>query len=1709
MSGWRGVVTADAAGGGPKRRVRDVFRLKRSIIVALLIGIACGSLEERVGAQRAGPPSDAPPQRSRAQRFLARRGVAPGQSRAGNSRRANGTAAQEQASTLPAVWTPLGPWAVNSPRYGLVSGRVTSLALDPADRSGNKLYAGTTGGGVWVAPNAATSDSSQIIFTPLTDAVAADSPGTAVDPSISIGAITVQPGGTGVILAGTGDPNDALDSYYGAGILRSADAGSTWTLISMTSDVRSGFGARDFRFTGEAFAGFAWSTANPQLVVAAVSQSAEGQLVNAETPDSSYKGLFYSTDAGLTWHLARITDGAADVQGPLDGYSSNRGSAATSVVWNRVRGLFVAAVRFHGYYQSADGVTWTRMASQPGTRLTKDLCPTNPMIAGSPACPIFRGVLAVNPLSGDTFAWTVDLNNQDQGLWQDVCAVSGGRCQSSIAFNKRWATDDLDVPGGTATVANGDYNLALQAVGSSQDTLLLAGATDLWSCSLAMGCTWRNTTNSLSCMSAQVGPFQHAIGWNEANPLEVFVGNDSGLWRSMDAIGETGAPCSVDDTSHWQNLNGGFGSLAEVESLAAMGQTPYTQLVGLGTNGTAASNSTTEVTHDWPQILSGEGGAVAIDPSNPDNWYVNNGAGVSIHRCPMGAACTPGDFGLSATVGESQVANDGLVMIAPAPFLIDPVDTSQLLIGTCRLWRGAASGAGWAASNVVAPMLDGNKNNPSCRGNALIRSMAAAALPAGGEVVYVGVYGSQDGGGTVAGHVFATRSDVHGNWSGWQDLKLSPVPNDLYPMNFFGLDVSSITIDPHDPTGNTVYVTIAGMQNPRQPIAVVYRTIDGGAHWTVIDGNLPWAPANAVAVDPADANTVYLATDVGVFATRSVATCDDSGAVCWAPYGAGLPMSPVVTLRASPEGVSPGVLVAGTYGRGLWQAPLLTSATPSTSVNANPGSLTFSAQSVGTPSAAQAVTLTNTGGSPLSATITISGDFSETDDCISSPLLAGASCTVRVTFLPTTAGVRSGKVTIAGNLQGGELQVPLAGTGTSSGVVSLTPAKIDFGAAPVGTTSDPQQVTAANRGATTVSITSITVPPPFVLTANSCGTVSLPANSDCVLMLAFHPSSSGPASGTLSLADDAGTQYVQLTGTGTSPPTDSLSVSSLGFPATIIGQNSAAQVVTITNSGMNPLTSIAVTTAGPFLQSNDCGTQLAAQSKCSISVQFQPTAQGIQTGSLNISDILTTQGVALSGTGLLPPVFSADPSSLIFPVQLAGVASAPMTVRVGNAGGAAMANIGYAISGPAAKSFAGVTTCGASLDSGASCTVQIVFTPSTAGAAQATLTLTSSTLGVIPLNVPLNGVGQSPSALNADPPQLTFAPTGLGYTSAPQSVTVSNPGGSIAAGLTLSLGGPFSVAQTTCGTSLPAGASCTVSIAFTPMQEGALTGTLTIDSASMAVATTVALRGTGGLTGDVQLKPATVSFPPTGVGVTSAALPVTLSNISASIPLDQLSITASAGFKIGGGTCGTVLAAGSACTVSVSFAPTASGPQNGVLTIASSVLQANAIAALSGTGFDFKVAPAGSSSQTVASGQTANFSLTLTPSGGVAEAFSFQCSSVPVYATCLFNPSTNNVAAGATGTEMVQITTGPGSGTGMSAPARPSLWPRTMVLACGILLFSGSRRWRNFPARLLLLCFVIAAASSCSSSGGGGGGTTTANPSSHTVAPGTYTIPLP
>ena len=1327
-----------------------------------------------------------PPQAAHAQRFLNARGRP--HAELSNNGPASRRIRTTPAATSPnaATWQPLGPTAVSTVAYGLVSGRVTSVAIDPNDAQGNHVYVGTTGGGVWVSSNAASADASTVRFKPVTDGIFA---GLGVfDPSISIGAVSVQPDEAGIILAGTGDPNDALDSYYGAGILRSTDKGETWSLISTTADQK-------LTFAGEGFAGFAWS--DSQHVVAAVSQAYEGVLTNALQSHASYMGLYYSKDAGASWTLATIADlSGSHVQGPTDSFVRPDGNAATSVVWNRLRGRFIAALRYHGYYESVDGINWTRLAAQPGNGLSAQMCPTNPGLPGSIDCPIFRGTLAVNPVTGDTFAWTVDSNDQDQGIWQNACGATQGVCSNQdFAFSKQWNSSPLQTytPRGPATIANGDYTLALAAIPSGQDTLVFAGADDIWQCSLANLCAWRNTTNSSSCGSAQVAEYQHVLSWNAANPTQLFIGNDGGLWRSVDAVNESGSSaCSPTDASHFQNLNGGLGSLAEVESLSQIVTSPYTLMAGLGVNGTAGVKSSQSPAAIWPQVMTGEGGPVAIDPVHAQNWYVNTQAGVAISGCSNVLLCTPADFGSSPVVSNSDVSEDGLTMLEPAPFIVDPLDSSQLLVATCRVWRGPADGSPWTGANAISDFLDGISGSRFCNGNAQIRTLAALALQDGSEKIYAGMYGTLDGGATLAGHVFVTTFDpAVGSIPVWRDISFSPIRNDVLSFNAYGFDISSIFVDAHDPTGNTVYVTIGASAAARTAVPNVYRSVDGGATWSNITSILPRSPANSIVVDPQDRGTVYLALDAGVYSTRQVDSCETSVGSCWTLFGSGLPESPVTQLSASPIAVSPSVLVAGTFGRGVWQIPLWTAGVQLTSASLEPISLTFPSQPVSTTSPVQTVTLTNMGGLPLSiAQVSVSGDFTNSDHCTGLTLNAGESCTVDVAFAPTLPGLRTGEVAVSANVPGGQLSVALTGTGQAAWGLSVTPTQLAF-------------------------------------TSNAAGTPSM------------------------------------------------------------------AQTITISNTG--------------YVSADD---------------------------------------------------------------------------------------------------------------------------------------------------------------------------------------------------LALDVSGPFSVLQTTCGSSLPAKQQCTAAILFTPAALGKFSGTLTVSSATFA-SSKVTMSGLAGSIGALTVNPTSFEFGTIGVGGSSPSQTATLSNAGA-VSLDDLSLTVPSGFKQTRTTCTGSIAVGSSCTVQIAFAPAQAGTQTGSLTISSSALASDVQVPLSGTGFDFTVGFTGASSQSVASGQTAIYTLALGSLGGATGSITLTCGSLPTNAICTFNPSTVNVTSAVGGSAAVQIATGRAV-SALHPGASPSSKKAFDIFLC-LLVIAPLARSRKRAKYFGLLVFGIAVGiTSCAGSGGGG---STGGGGGSTTPAGTYSIPV-
>ncbi len=1523
------------------------------------------------------------------------------------------TCAQQQNSP----WQPIGPVSVTSLNYGSVTGRVTALALDPSDPTGNSLFIGATGGGIWHSANAASSTIGNITFTALTDTLPTMQTTTVCGqskivtlPSITIGALSVQPGGTGVVLAGTGDPNDARDSYYGDGVLYSANGGTTWTLLPNSCDLYANLSNQNFFFTGEAIAGFAWSTKYTQTVVVAVTQAYRGYLEDATMAGQSYEGLYYSTDGGADWYLSTIEDSSNSyIQGPAIIISQPDGNAATSVVWNPIRQLFIAAIRYHGYYSSTDGVTWTRLANQPGANFTTRNCPTNTGVGSSgsgasQACPMYRGTLAVNPVTGDTFAWTVDINLQDQGIWQDKCNISNGACTNqTIAFGTQLNTAVLEANTnlGVQTILGGDYNLTLAAVPNQQDTELFAGDTDLWQCSIYNGCVWRNTTNAYTCMSAQVAPDQHALAWNASSTTELFIGNDGGLWRSTDRVGETGSVCNSTDNTHFQNLNGALGSLAEAGSLSVASSNADTLLAGLGELGTVGVKGTTTPPTVWPEVLGGFGGTVLIDPSNYQNWYVNNQPGVAINLCSQSGACTNSTFGSGPVITEADVSNDGYTMWSPAAFLVDPLNAAQMLVATCRIWRGPVNGSAWSSSNLLSGMLDGTSNT-SCNGDTIVRTLAAQSVAGGpNEVIYAGMYGENSQHTNIPGHIFsAFYNPANNSQPTWNDLTANPVTNLPAGFNSLGFDVTGIYIDPHDGSGNTIYVTLGGVPNAVVYGSAIFSSTNGGAQWQSIQSNLPLNPVNAVAVDPQNANVVYVANDFGVYYTSAISTCATSGSNCWAPYGTSLPNSPVVQLVASSLGANPQALTAGTYGRGIWQVPLYTSGTTLTTATLTPSTYNFGNQVQNTSSTATVFTLKNTGTVALTPSlITMAGNFTETDNCVGQTINASKTCTINVVFTPSSLGALTGSVTVSANVSGGQLSASLSGTGIAPGNMTLVPGTWDFGSVQIGQNSSTQSFSLTNSGGAAVTISSVKATSPFSISSNSCGS-TLAASTACAIAVYFKPTAQGAASGTLTVTGSAATQTANLSGTGLTAPTATLSANKITFPYTAINSSSAPITLTLTNSGDEPLNQISNSVNGYFSVTTNCGTTLAGHSSCSFFIVFTPlTIVGNYTQPLYISTALGQQTVTLVGSGVADPVMAFTKTINSYSNWVVGTSSYNYVYGIQNQGLAAISGLSVNITGQGASSFSygsgGSNPCGTTLNAGITCGVGIIFTPKSVGPIQANVVATSTYPTTQSSTLLVLGTGIAPAILSLSPTSLTFTNIAEGTTSAGQLLFVKNSGATNLTDLQFSVtsgAAYFAVSPaTTCMASLPHGGYCYIFITFAPTNTNAVFGTLTISSASNAASpVTVSLQGNGIPPSTLTTSVSEIDFGNQTTGQTSASQTLTLSaNGASSVSGLSFSVPNGSGFNLQAGTCGTTLAKNGSCTELVSFSPSQTGYQTANLTISSTTPYVPPVTVLlTGTGIApaiIQPSPAQLNFGSVIINQTsAQNQLTITNGGGSA-----------------------------------------------------------------------------------------------------------------------------
>jgi len=320
----------------------------------------------------------------------------------------------------------------------------------------------------------------------------------------------------------------------------------------------------------------------------------------------------------------------------------------------------------------------------------------------------------------------------------------------------------------------------------------------------------------------------------------------------------------------------------------------------------------------------------------------------------------------------------------------------------------------------------------------------------------------------------------------------------------------------------------------------------------------------------------------------------------------------------------------------------------------------------------------------------------------------------------------------------------------------------------------------------------------------------------------------------------------------------SLSPTSLAFGNQTVG-TSAAKSITLSNTGTAALSisgfAITGTNSGDFTQTHNCLASLGAGASCIISVTFKPTATGTRTASVAVTDNATgsPQAAALSGSGVSSgtstPVASLSPTSLAFGNQTVGT-SAAKSITLTNTGTGSLSISGYAITGTNSSDFTKTTNCLASLGAGASCIISVTFKPTATGTRTASVAVTDNASGS-PQRVGLSGSGVSSSTtgpvVSLSPTSLAFGNQAVGTTSAVKYVTLTNTGN---ATLTFSgsflISGDFAFAGLgTCGSTVAAGASCTISVKFTPTATGTRTGAVTLNDNAPNTPQKISLSGSG------------------------------------------------------------------------------------------------------------------------------------------------------------------------------------------------------------------------------------------------------------------------
>jgi hypothetical protein len=564
-------------------------------------------------------------------------------------------------------------------------------------------------------------------------------------------------------------------------------------------------------------------------------------------------------------------------------------------------------------------------------------------------------------------------------------------------------------------------------------------------------------------------------------------------------------------------------------------------------------------------------------------------------------------------------------------------------------------------------------------------------------------------------------------------------------------------------------------------------------------------------------------------------------------------------------------------------------------------------------------------------------------------LPAGGSCAVSVTFRPQATGAKTATLTVT--TPEASASATLTGTGTDPGTLSIAANMTTLGTAVVGASGSVATITVTNGAPSATGPLTVQAggsePVDFTKSEDTCSGTAVAAGATCSFKATLSPRSAGQKSVSYQVIGAPGGSVTQaISGRGLAQAVLVAAQTRWDFGTVPFGATSTseAHTITITNIGETPSDAIAVLSSNGVFglpAGGTCaGAALAGGDSCTIKVDLSPGASAsalpaIQTGTLIVNG--GTNGplrLGLVGTAVPVTSVSVDHSYAVFAGTAVGSASDAQDLTFTNTNATTTAPLVTTLNGPGSGQFTiTANTCNATaLAMGDSCKVSVKLAPTTAGAATASLVVSSSATNYAA--TALSGAGLSAATFTAALDHHDFGSTPTGTQSEPYTFVVTNSGGQTSGVPAVSFSGTdanqFSVASTSCSVALAPRQSCLVAVRFQPTATGAKTGALEV-TATPGNTISFAISGTGIANGQLVFIPHAYAFAPITLGEPSTAQSITLYN-AGGVATSALTLTSgSTELVLSANTC-TTLAPAATCTVTATWTPTSAGLRDAAIT---------------------------------------------------------------------------------------------------------------------------------------------------------------------------------